>query len=177
MQLHAFCTDTLLHMKVGEVSRRGTGAVKAKKLQYSHSPSSEGGGGGETSSVVVNSQQDVDLSRQSDEAAELMKLNGKMAKAEIFQDKGPPLFYVERSELCRLNDSGYIECYRRAMAEAVEAVKNGELEESESEVESSSSEMEEEEQPANCLVLDLAHGLSPFGLMAAKEGELSSSIL
>lgn len=176
MQLHASCTDTLLHMKVGEVSRRGTGAVKAKKLQCSHSLSSEGGGGGETSSVVVNSQQDVDLSCQSDKAAEL-KLNGKMAEAEIFQDKGPPLFYVERSELCRLNDSDYIECYRRAIAEAVEAVKNGELEESESEVESSGSEMEEEEQPANCLVLDLAHGLSPFGLMAAKEGELSSSVL
>ena len=115
------------------------------------------------------SRQVESLNKSGDEAAEL---NHKLHPEDVSSETG--LFYVERSELCRWNDKNYLECYRRALAEAVEAVKNCELEESESEAELSGSAMEEEEDLASCLVLDMTHGLSPFGLMAAKEGECVS---
>ena len=165
VQLHASCTDTLLHMKVGGVSREVDG-LKGEKLACTNSANSEGGEG-EEASLTVHSQQQVFSSPERVEM--VLKLNGKLQTRAVGSD-GVPVFYVERSELCRWNDRDYIESYRRSLAQALEAVKNGDLEESDSEVESSSSEMEEGEQPANCLLLDMTHGLSPFGLISAKEG-------
>ena len=148
-------------MEVDGVSREGE-TVKDSKLDSN----------GESDKLSVKGKlqyQKVCLPKQNAEATEL-----KCAKAVNGADNSP-LFYAERSDLCRWNDSDYIESYRRSLGQAVEAVRNGDLEgeeeeESESEDESSGSEMEED--LANCLVLDMTHGLSPFGLIAAREGML-----
>jgi type II protein arginine methyltransferase len=157
--LHASCTDTLLQMEVEGVSRR---EVNDSKLKSS----------GELSMNGDPQHQQVFGPKHNTEAAEF-KLDDKLCTATVNRADESPLFYVERSELCRWNDGDYIEGYRRSLAWAVEAVRNGDLEgegeESESEDESSGSEMDEDF--ANCLVLDMTHGLSPFGLMAAKEGD------
>lgn len=166
VQLHASCTDTLLSMEVGEVSR-GPRGDKEKELQSSTCrPSSESG---ELPPLTLESlsQKLVSSPHQSAEAAELIS----HLPAEAVSIDNPQMFFVERSELCRWNDKDYIECYRRALGQVVDAVKNEDLEESESESEEELSGSEMEEDVANCLLLDLTHGLSPFGLMAAKEGK------
>ena len=162
--MHASCTDTLLQMEVEGVNRRG---VNDSKLESS-----------DELSMNADSQHQQNFGPKCNtelEAAE-SKADYKPCIETVHKANRTPLFYVERSELCRWNDCDYIECYRRSLAQAVEAVRNGDLErdgeegeESESEDESSGSEMDED--LANCLVLDMTHGLSPFGLMAAKEGE------
>lgn len=162
VQLHASCTDTLLRMEVEGVNGKSR-ALNDSRLV---------GSGGELSmNTDSQHQQNVGTKGRTD-AAEL-KADEKPCIETVDKAEKTPLFYVERSELCRWNDCDYIECYRRSLAQAVEAVRNGDLEregeESESEDESSSSEMDED--LANCLVLDMTHGLSPFGLMAVKEGE------
>ncbi len=95
-------------------------------------------------------------------------------EAEIEQEKsalqGPneeplPVFYVERSDLLRLNDSLYVSSYQQAITKAVATVKGEESEESGGEggaVDSS--------EAAECLLLDMCEGLSLFGLAAAKLG-------
>lgn len=167
--MHASCTDTLLQMEVEGVSRRG---VNNSKLESS-----------DKLAMNADSQHQQSFGPKHNtklEAAE-SKADYKPCIETVHKADKTPLFYVERSELCRWNDCDYIECYRRSLAQAVEAVRNGDLErdgeeegeESESEDESSGSEMDED--LANCLVLDMTHGLSPFGLMAAKEGEKVTS--
>jgi hypothetical protein len=159
--LHASCTDTLLQMEVEGISRR---EVKDSKLESS-------------SELSMNGEpqlQQIFGPNHNTEATELkVESDDKLCTETVNRADESPLFYVERSELCRWNDGDYIEGYRRSLAWAVEAVRNGDLEgegeESESEDESSGSEMDEDF--ANCLVLDMTHGLSPFGLMAAKEGD------
>ena len=160
VQLHASCTDTLLQMEIVGINA----AHKDSKLES----------GGELS-VNENTQQRQMFSPKQSAKATKLKSDEKLCAESMNAVDRTPLFYVERSELCRWNDSDYIECYRKSLAKAVEAVRNGDLEregeeeESESEEESSGSEMDED--LANCLVLDMTHGLSSFGLMAAKEGE------
>ena len=156
--LHASCKDTLLQMEVEGVSRR---EVNDSKLESS-------------SELSMNGDSQIFGPKHNTEAVEL-KVNEKLCSETVNRANETPPFYIERSELCRWNDGDYIEGYRRSLAQAVEAVRNGDLEgkgegeESESEDESSGSEMDEDF--ANCLVLDMTHGLSPFGLMAAKEGD------
>lgn len=159
--LHASCMDTLLQMEVEGVGRR---EVNDSKLKSSSELPMNG-----------DSQNQQILDPKHNTAAAELKADEKLCSEAVNRaDKTPP-FYVERSELCRWNDGDYIEGYRRSLAQAVEAVRNGDLEgkgegeESESEDESSGSEMDKDF--ANCLVLDMTHGLSPFGLMAAKEGD------
>ena len=157
MQLHASCTDTFLQMEVGGVNRKGE-TVKDSDFDSS----------GEEGELSMKGNSQYQQSKQSAKAAEL-KADNELCPEDANGVDSSPLFYVERSELCRWNDNSYIESYRRSLSQAVEAVRNGDLEEeSESEDESSGSEMEED--LANCLVLDMTHGLSPFGLIAAREG-------
>ena len=162
VQLHASCTDILLQMEVEGVSRKGA-TLNDSKRESSDELSMNGD----------SQHQQIFSPKHNTEAAEL-KADEKVCIETVNKADETPLFYVERSELCRWNDGDYIECYRRSLAQAVEAVRNGDLEregegeESESEDESSGSEMDED--LTNCLVLDMTHGLSPFGLMAAKEG-------
>ena len=160
--LHASCTDTLLQMEVEGFSRREVNDIKIES----------------SSGLPMNGDsqnQQIFGPEYNTEAAEL-KADEKLYSETVNRaDDETPLYYVERSELCRWNDGDYIEGYRRSLVQAVKAVRNGDLErgegeeESESEDESSGSEMDEDF--ANCLVLDMTHGLSPFGLMAAKEGD------
>ena len=162
LHLHASCTDTQLQMDVDGVSR-GEGAHEVME-----SCSTDG----EQCRPSFKANSKKQHLGKIAESAEPMKSNGdEEGTPAAGKEDDDRLFYVERSDLSRLNDSEYIDCYQRALAEAVAAVKSGDLEESESsEGESNSSEMEEEE-IANCLLLDLTSGLSPFGLLAAKEGK------
>ena len=156
VHLHASCTDTLLHMEVDGVSR----GVEAELPQDSSNEC-------EVCLKKSSQEQQVYPTEQNAASAEL---NGGQEDATAVNKEGDRLFYVERSDLCRVNDADFIECFRRAVAQVVVAVKNGDLEESDSEDESSDSEMEED--VANCLLLDMSRGLSPLGLIAAKEGKL-----
>ena len=162
LHLHASCTDTLLHMDIDGVSR-GEDAHEVMDSRLID---------GEQCQPFLKRNSQKQHSGQIAESAETMQSNGdEDGTPTAGKEDDDRLFYMERSDLCRLNDSEYLECYQRALAEAVEAVKSGDLEESESsEDESSSSEMEEED-IADCLLLDLTSGLSPFGLIAAKEGK------
>ncbi len=74
-----------------------------------------------------------------------------------------PVFYVERSDLLRLNDSHYTSSYQQALVKALADVR----------AELSGSEGGDRTEPsgaAECLVLDLCEGVSLFGLAAAKSG-------
>eukprot|EP00731_Ephydatia_muelleri_P010854 Em0005g1440a len=80
----------------------------------------------------------------------------------------PLVSYIERHEVCRLNDVLYMECYLCSLREAILTARKEAL---------SGSESEEDEMVsgsdggvADCLVLDLTHGPSLFGIVAAKEG-------
>ena len=162
MLLHASCTDTLLQMEVEGFSRK---EVNDSKLESSSELPMNGD----------SQHQQTFGPKQNTEAAEL-KADEKLHSETVNRADEAPLFYVERSELCRWNDGDYIEGYRRSLVQAVEAVRNGDLEregegEEESESEDGSSGSEMDEDFANCLMLDMTHGLSPFGLMAAKEGD------
>ena len=79
------------------------------------------------------------------------------------------VFYVERSDLSRLNDAHFTSSYHEAIGRALRAVRE----------EGGEEEMEEEtdEGVAECLLLDMCHGLSLFGLAAAKLGSLSQIFL
>lgn len=72
-----------------------------------------------------------------------------------------PLFFVERSDLLRLNDCRYASSYQQALTSALSSVG----------VASSDSDSGRAESPvAECIVLDMCHGLSFFGIAAAKLG-------
>ena len=71
------------------------------------------------------------------------------------RDSHDSVYFVERGDLLRLNDSLYTSAYHRAIIEAVKSIR----------------ETSEAVDSAGCIVLDLTQGLSLFGLMAAKEGE------
>lgn len=158
-------------MVVEEISR-GAEAAKDSKMQVSCHPDSQSGDFSSLQSDSLLLKQACSLLQHNADAGEMTNLISNEC-AESVGRAETQLFYVERSELCRWNDRDYVECYRRALAQTIDAVKNGELEESESESELESvSDLEMEEEHANCLLLDMTHGLSPFGLMAAKEGKL-----
>ena len=80
------------------------------------------------------------------------------------------VFYVERSDLLRLNDSVYVSSYQQAMVQALATVKKEKEEEEESSDEDWSQWSEFGDVSAKCLLLDMTHGLSLFGLSAAKSG-------
>ena len=179
--LHASCSEILLSMKVEEVRR--------------DSSDSE--------------MEGVDV-RLEGEAA--VSFSGSYQKKR-------GVFFVERGDLSRLNDSCYIEAYRRAISQSIAAVRTESsnsscTSESELELNASLSQMDlgasqngdkqiqvncmeavaqnsahcpipemevgmesdsessasEGEDYADCIVLDMAHGMSIFGLLAAKEG-------
>ena len=175
--LHASCTDTLLQLEVGGVTR----ARKGYRPDAAVSDSNLDSICEISRTENLQCQHNICCPRLTTEEGEELKVDDKQnSETESSADRAP-LFYVERSELCRWNDSDYIECYRKSLALAVEAVKSGELEREEegdkstsSEDQSSASEMDED--LANCLVLDNTHGLSPFGLLAAKEGKINNLV-
>ncbi|KAL5493356.1 hypothetical protein EMCRGX_G014525 [Ephydatia muelleri] len=104
--------------------------------------------------------------------------------------------YIERHEVCRLNDVLYMECYLCSLREAILTARKEALSGSESEEDEMVCEDmqglciggggvgggvkvihgegqvsgSDEGGVADCLVLDLTHGPSLFGIVAAKEG-------
>lgn len=182
VHLHASCTDTLLRMVVEDIERPestvcgdggvcvsgvGTSTTSTNKdttqLQYNGVPpnSASTNTHGEINSSSGDFEQtlmDVDnIERQA---------SNEDSDSVLAQVCPKRTFYVERSELSRLNDAGYIECYRRALSEAIAVAKSSEEDDDNSDLESSSSENEED-----CLVLDMTRGLSLLGLIALKEGQ------
>ena len=180
--LHASCSEILLSMRVEEV-RRDSSDLKMERVDV----------------------------RSEGEAA--VSFSGSSQ-----EERG--VFFVERGDLSRLNDSCYIEAYRRAISQSIAAVRTESSDssctsESELELNASLSQMDlgasqngdeqqiqvncmeavarnsahypvpemevgmesdsessasEGEDYADCIVLDMAHGMSIFGLLAAKEG-------
>ena len=153
VHLHASCSDTLLSMTVENVERLEsemcidksvcTEETSTPGMEYEATP---------PNSVSIHTHDEMNSKKHCETAS------------------NRTLFYVERSELLRLNDAGCMESYRRALSEAIKAAKSLDSEEEDddglSEEESSSSESE-----GDCLVLDMTKGLSVFGLVAAKEGQ------
>ena len=97
----------------------------------------------------------------------------------------PPVFYIERHEVCRLNDVLYMERYFCSIQEAILTARKEAWSGSESEEEMVCADMNglciggggegqlgrsDEGGVANCLVLDLTHGPSLFGIAAAMKG-------
>lgn len=177
--LHASCSEILLSMRVEDVRRDSSDSK----------------------------MEEVDV-RSEGEAA--VSFSGSSQ-----EERG--VFFVERGDLSRLNDSCYIEAYRRAISQSIAAVRTESSDssctsESELELNASLSQMDlgasqngdkqvncmeavarnsahcpipemevgvesdsessasEGEDYADCIVLDMAHGMSIFGLLAAKEG-------
>ena len=96
-----------------------------------------------------------------------------------------PVFYIERHEVCRLNDVLYMERYFCSIQEAILTARKEAWSGSESEEEMVCADMNglciggggegqlgrsDEGGVANCLVLDLTHGPSLFGIAAAMKG-------
>lgn len=181
--LHASCSDILLSMRVEGV-RRDRSDLKM--------------------------EEGIDVGSESETA---VYFNGSGQ-----EERG--VFFVERGDLSRLNDSCYIEAYRRAISQSIAAVHTESsnsscTSESELELNASLSQMDlgasqnghdqqlqmnsvepvarssehglipgmevgmesdsesstsTGEDYADCIVLDMAHGMSIFGLLAAKEG-------
>ena len=180
--LHALCSDILLNMRVEGVRRD-----------------------------------------RSDSKMEGVDVGSEGEAAVYFNGSGQEesgIFFVERGDLSRLNDSCYIEAYRRAISQSIAAVHTESsnsscTSESELELNASLSQMDlgasqngddrhlqvnsmepvarssahslipgmevgmesdsessasTGEDYADCIVLDMAHGMSIFGLLAAKEG-------
>lgn len=175
--LHASCSEILLSMRVEDVRRDSSDSK----------------------------MEEVDV-RSEGEAAVSFNSSSQ-------EERG--VFFVERGDLSRLNDSCYIEAYRRAISQSIAAVRTESsscTSESELELNASLSQMDlgasqngdkqvncmeavarnsahcpipemevgmesdsessasEGEDYADCIVLDMAHGMSIFGLLAVKEG-------
>lgn len=73
------------------------------------------------------------------------------------------MFYVERSDLLRLNDHTYTGAYQQALKRALVAMREGDSDED--------SDLEESSGLANCVLLDMCEGLSVLGLAAAMLGK------
>lgn len=96
----------------------------------------------------------------------------KMSVSNTSEDS---VFYVERSDLLRLNDLEYITAYQQAIASVVRSV----LDDSEAGGSSEAGKVCEgggSSESAKCVILDFSQGLSFVGLMAALEGTRTLTI-
>ena len=96
-----------------------------------------------------------------------LKIEAEIERAKpAFQDdqneEPLPVFYVERSDLLRLNDSLYASSYQQALVETLASVQ-----------ETSDGSDDGEGDSVEILLLDMCEGFSLFGLAAAKLGIFS----
>ena len=176
------------------------------------------------SDILLNMRVEGVRRDRSDSKMEGVDVGSEGEAAVYFNGSGreeSSIFFVERGDLSRLNDSCYIEAYRRAISQSIAAVHTESSDssctsESELELNASLSQMDlgasqngddqhlqvnsmepvarssaahslipgmevgmesdsesstsTGEDYADCIVLDMAHGMSIFGLLAAKEG-------
>ncbi len=206
--VNAVCSDVLLEMRFvrvlhGQVCSNGLSAADGEERMQ------------QNGDATVSDSDPAD-------GEELMQQNGDATVSDYDPSvsghlpSGKSVFYVDRSALLRLNDSLYMESYRRALCLAVAetaradassnsssdselelecgmlsmALGNGScpvpasLPSGDEQARSSRGDLEpqngsmESAQPdpasgsdfADCIVLDVAHGLSVFGLLAARCG-------
>ena len=175
------------------------------------------------SDILLNMRMEGVRRDRSDSKMDGVNVGSEGEAAVYFNGSGQEesgIFFVERGDLSRLNDSCYIEAYRRAISHSIAAVHTESSDssctsESELELNASLSQMDlgasqngddqhlqvnsmepvarssghslipgmevgmesdsesstsTGEDYADCIVLDMAHGMSIFGLLAAKEG-------
>lgn len=141
--LNASCSDTLISMEIESVHSR-----EKDDQQTSASCCSNNG--------MICSCTDYVSSDRGDESSEGV-FQSAAEQSTNERDSHDLVYFIERGDLLRLNDSLYTSTYHRAIIESVRSIR------------------EANERctvdGAQCIALDLTQGLSLFGLVAAKEGE------